>query len=367
MILSSTGFRWLLAPPLLLLMAIPASSQGTIDQGSDIVPVMNVSPQVFPLGSSHTAVLSVANGNSAGAGVLSTGDTFSFDFPEQGVSLNGPARIAVNSTTISPFAWQIQVAGNQCKLKYLGPRTRFSPRDMITCKLKVGTGVQPVQDQVQFQTPQSPNYGKAPQLCCPFTTTEGTNQGPPLSGGGQQGPPGPPGAPGLQGPQGLQGLPGLAGPPGPPGLQGPPGPPGPAGGGGKQYGKQAQKLVCAYVGDQTQAWYTPSPVWQSLGNSMATSLSLQEEGQVALNYSAVGTTTLTGAPVVLRCSVDGKPVPGGACGINGIANQWQTLSGCCVVKLPAGHHKITLEFCSQVPGAVVYLRSPMLSAIGGLL
>jgi hypothetical protein len=38
------GARWLLAPTLLLASALGAAAQGTINQGTAIIPVMNVSP-----------------------------------------------------------------------------------------------------------------------------------------------------------------------------------------------------------------------------------------------------------------------------------------------------------------------------------
>ncbi len=55
---------------------------------------MNVSPQVFPTGSTSTAILSVTNGNTGEAGILSTGDTFTFEFPDQGVVLGGPPEVS---------------------------------------------------------------------------------------------------------------------------------------------------------------------------------------------------------------------------------------------------------------------------------
>ncbi len=99
---------------------------------------------------------------------------------------------------------------------------------------------------------------------------------------------------------------------------------------------------------------------------MNATLNLPEESEVAINYTAVGTTTAPGVPVLLRASVDGVPVPGGATGISGTPNQWQTISNVCMVKLPKGQHQISLEYCSQVPGQVCYIRNPTLYAIGGL-
>src|SRR5947209_910161 len=201
-----SGARWLLAPTLLLASALGAAAQGTINQGTGIIPVMNVSPQVYPVGNTNTAILSVTNGNTGNSGTLSTGDTFSFDFPNQGMSLGGPAIMQVNSPSISAFAWKVAVQnGHTCYLTYAGPTTRFGPRDLITCKLKLATGVQSVQGQAQFQAPQGPNYGNPPQLCCPICTADGTVQGPGTGGTGQQGPQGPPGPPGPPGPQGQQG------------------------------------------------------------------------------------------------------------------------------------------------------------------
>jgi hypothetical protein len=99
---------------------------------------------------------------------------------------------------------------------------------------------------------------------------------------------------------------------------------------------------------------------------MSADLSLAQESEVALNYTAVGTSTTAGVPVVLRCCVDGTPVPGGACGINGQPNSWQTLSNCCVIKLGQGQHKVALEHCSQTQGAICYIRNPTFTCIGGL-
>src|SRR5262249_47056086 len=174
-----SGAGCLLAPTLLLAAALGAAAQGTINQGTDIIPVMNVSPQVYPVGSTNTAILSVTNGNTGSSGTLATGDTFSFDCPNQGMNLGGPAIMQVNSPSISAFAWKVAVQnGHTCYLTYTGPNTRFGPRDLITCKLKLATGVQQIQGQAQFQAPQGPNYGYPPQLCCPICTSDNQNQGP---------------------------------------------------------------------------------------------------------------------------------------------------------------------------------------------
>jgi hypothetical protein len=131
-------------------------------------------------------------------------------------------------------------------------------------------------------------------------------------------------------------------------------------------GKEQKKLVCASAANSTDTWYTLSPFWQSMGNQATATLTLAEPGSVVINFGATGMTSLRGASVALRCTVDGQPAPGGMCAISGLRNQWQTLSGCCLVKLPAGAHQVSLEYCCQVPGAVVYLRNPTLSAIGGM-
>jgi hypothetical protein len=351
---------WLLSPALLLAASLGAAAQGTINQGTAIIPVMDVQPQVFPLGSTNTAILSVANGNTSNSGILSTGDTFTFEFPGQGTNLSGPAVMQVNSPGISPFAWQVAVEGGKvCRLRYVGPNTRFSPRDLITCKLKLSTGVQAFQGQAQFQAPQSQNYGSPPKLCCPICTSDSPGQGPISGGGGQVGPQGPPGPPGPPGPAGAHGL---QGPPGPPGPQGPPGPPGPAGGGGGQYDS---KVVCSFANGLNTTWYTKDQNWQNLGGQMQTVLKLPKASWVCINYSAVGTTTAAGAPVVLRVAVNGQPVQGGACGVSGIPNQWQTLSNVCAVQLPAGQHQIQLQYQAQVPGSTSYIRNPTLIAMGG--
>ena len=125
-------------------------------------------------------------------------------------------------------------------------------------------------------------------------------------------------------------------------------------------------MVCCYANGLGSTWYTGNQQWQALGGAMSADLSLDQESEVALNYTAVGTTSTAGVPVVLRCCVDGTPVPGGACGINGQPNNWQTLSNCCVVKLPPGPHKVTLEYCCQVSGAICYIRNPTFYCIGGL-
>jgi hypothetical protein len=326
------------------------------DTATAIIPVMNVSPQVFPLATSNAALLSVTNGNSSNAGILSTGDTFSFDFPNQGMNIGGPAQLTVNSPAISPYAWQVQVAnGGKANLKYIGPTTRFGPRDLITCKLKLNTSIQPVQGQAQFDAPNSKNYTDPPQQVCPICSTDqGQNQGP-VGGvsGGQVGAQGPPGAPGPPGPAGQNGA---VGPQGPPGA---PGPSGPAGDSGKG-------LSCCYASGLGTTWYTQSQQWQPLGDPMSANLSLDQESEVAINYNAVGTTTTTGTPIVMRVSVDGQAVPQSSAGINGTANSWQTISNCCMVDLPQGQHKITLEYCSQVAGAICYVRNPTFYCIGGL-
>ena len=125
-------------------------------------------------------------------------------------------------------------------------------------------------------------------------------------------------------------------------------------------------MLCCYASGLGTTWYTSNTQWQPLGNPMSATLSLDEESEVAINYTAVGTSSSSGVPVVLRCAVDGTPVQGGACGINGTQNSWQTLSNCCVVKLGPGQHKITLEYCNQVQGATCYIRNPSIMAIGGL-
>src|SRR3954452_22318345 len=239
-------------PSVLLATSICAPAHATRahiqDDASAIIPVMNVSPQVYPVGSTNTAILSVTNGNTASAGILSTGDTFSFNFPDAGIGVGGPPQLTVNSPAISPFAWQVQVQnGGMCKLQYIGPSTQFGPRDLITCKLQLKTAVQPTQGQAQFDAPNNQHYADPPQLCCPICTTDSQSQGPAVGGtGGQQGPPGPQGLPGPRGPRGAIGLTGLQGPAGPPGLQGPPGP----------SGDNGQKKVCCYASGVGTTWYT---------------------------------------------------------------------------------------------------------------
>jgi hypothetical protein len=348
----SPGARGLAAAALLLATAVAAAAQGDA-----IIPVMNVQPQVFPVGSTNTAILSVANGNTASAGILSTGDTFSFDFPNQNVNLGGPAVIQVNSPAISPFAWQVGVeAGHTCRLRYVGPNTRFSPRDLITCKLKVSTSIQQFQGQAQFQAPQGLHYGNPTQLTCPICSGDYNTQGPPLGTGGQQGIPGPQGPPGPAGPPGPQGF------QGPPGLQGPPGPPGPAGGGGQTGGK----VVGAYANGLGTTWFTKDQQWQALGGQAQTAINLSQSSLLCICCTAVGSSSVAGAPVVMRVAVDGQPVPGGACGINGVPNSWQTLSNFCAVQLPAGQHQIQLQFQTQVAGSTCFIRNPSLMALGGL-
>src|SRR4029078_880990 len=140
----------------------------------------------------------------ANAGILSTGDTFSFDFPDQGLNIGGPAQLTGNCPSISSFSWQVQVArGREANLKYIGPNTKFGSRDLITCKVKLATGVSPVQGQIQFQAPEGPNYGAPHKQCCAVGTPDSpTQQGPISGGGGIQGPPGPAGPPGPPGPAG---------------------------------------------------------------------------------------------------------------------------------------------------------------------
>jgi hypothetical protein len=72
------------------------------------------------------------------------------------------------------------------------------------------------------------------------------------------------------------------------------------------------------------------------------------------------------APTGLPVTVNGQLVAGGATGISGIPSQWQTLSGLCIVKLPAGQHKIALEHMAQVQGTTCYIRNPTLMAMGGM-
>jgi hypothetical protein len=358
--MSSHPLRNAWSASLLLATVVCAPAHATrahiADDATAIIPVMNVSPQVYPIGSTNTSVLSVTNGNTASAGILSTGDTFSFQFPDAGIGVGGPAQLTVNSPAISPFAWQVQVDnGGNCNLKYVGPSTQFGPRDLVTCKLKLKTAVQPMQGQAQFQGPDNRHYTSPPQLCCPICTSDVQTQGQVGGSGGQVGPPGPAGPPGPVGPPGPIGL---TGAPGPAGPAGPAGPPGPAGVGGKS--------VCCYASGANTTWYTGNQQWQALGGPMSATLSLDQESEVAINYTAVGTTSTAGTPVVLRCCVDGTPVTGGACGINGQPNSWQTLSNCCVVDVPQGQHKITLEYCCQVAGAICYIRNPTFYCIGGL-
>ena len=137
------------------------------------------------------------------------------------------------------------------------------------------------------------------------------------------------------------------------------GPPGPA-------GVSGSKTLCCYASGLNTTWSTGNPQWQALGGPMSATLSLDQDSDVAINYTAVGTTTTVGVPVTLRCTVDGSPVTGGACSINGQPNNWQTLSNCCVAKLPQGQHKVALEYCCQTAGAICYIRNPAFTCIGGL-
>jgi len=72
------------------------------------------------------------------------------------------------------------------------------------------------------------------------------------------------------------------------------------------------------------------------------------------------------ALMLLRVAVDGQPVQGGACGISGVPNSWQTLSNVCALQLPAGQHQVALQYQAQVSGSTCYIRNPTLTAIGGL-
>ena len=143
------------------------------DRERAIVPVMSVCPQVFPLGSTCCVVLSVTNGNTEEASDLSPGDTFLFQFPNQAMTISGPIQVQANSTPVPPLTWQAGVEGDGlCYLRYVGPKKRLSARDLITCKLTVITGRQPIQGQVQFQGPQRDSYGTPRQLCEPLCVME---------------------------------------------------------------------------------------------------------------------------------------------------------------------------------------------------
>lgn len=143
------------------------------DRGRAIVPVMGVCPQVFPLESTCCVVLSVTNGNTEEPGDLSPGDTFYFQFPSQGMTLSGPMQVQVNAAPAPPSAWQAGAdRSGLCYLRYVGPRTRLTARDLITCKLNVSTGGQPIQGQVQFQGPQRESYDAPLQLCAPLCLME---------------------------------------------------------------------------------------------------------------------------------------------------------------------------------------------------
>ena len=61
-------------------------------------------------------------------------------------------------------------------------------------------------------------------------------------------------------------------------------PPGPAGANGKS-------KVCCYATGLNTTWYTSSQQWQALGGPMSATLSLDQGSEVAINYTAVGTTT----------------------------------------------------------------------------
>jgi hypothetical protein len=125
-------------------------------------------------------------------------------------------------------------------------------------------------------------------------------------------------------------------------------------------------VVCCYGNGLGVTWYTNNQNWQPLGGQMQSNLNLPNASWVCFNYTAVGTCTTVGAPVVLRICCDGQPVPGGACGINGVPNQWQTLSNCCAVQLPAGQHQVSLQYQAQVAGSTCYIRNPTFTAMGGL-
>src|SRR5207237_4621287 len=113
-------------------------------------------------------------------------------------------------------------------------------------------------------------------------------------------------------------------------------------------------------------FYTQSQQWQALGGQMQSTMNLPQSSWVCISYTAVGTTTVAGAPVVLRVVVDGQPVQGGACGINGVPNSWQTLSNVCAVQLPAGQHQVALQYQTQVPGSIAYIRNPTFTPLAGL-
>jgi len=125
-------------------------------------------------------------------------------------------------------------------------------------------------------------------------------------------------------------------------------------------------VVVSYANGLGATWYTNNQNWTPLGGQMQSTLSLPSASWVCISYTAVGTSTVAGAPVVLQVAVDGQPVPGGACGINGTPNTWQTLSNVCAVQLAAGQHQISLQYQAQVAGSTCYIRNPTLTAMGGL-
>ena len=124
--------------------------------------------------------------------------------------------------------------------------------------------------------------------------------------------------------------------------------------------------MVSYANGLGATWYTNNQNWTPLGGQMQSTLNLSQASYVCINYTAVGTCSVAGAPVVLQVAVDGQPVPGGACGINGSPTSWQTLSNACGMQLSAGQHQISLQYQAPVAGSTCYIRNPTFTAIGGL-
>ena len=91
--------------------------------GSSIIPVVTVSPSIFPIGESSSLFLSVTNGNAQQGKNIQIGDAFKFTFgAASGTGFTLKSAVLVNSSSLNAgdFGVAVDLANKRVTVTYIG-------------------------------------------------------------------------------------------------------------------------------------------------------------------------------------------------------------------------------------------------------
>ena len=84
-----------------LVLALSPTTAALAQSGSSIIPVVTVSPSIFPIGEISSLFLSVTNGNTQQNRNIEEGDAFKFTFgAESGTGVALESAVLVNSSSL---------------------------------------------------------------------------------------------------------------------------------------------------------------------------------------------------------------------------------------------------------------------------